>query len=263
MGKTRPSDRTRYNVQAVQRALDILDCFDFDHRQLSLADLVRITGLNKTTALRLAANLEDRGYLKIDPESARYTLGLRLFELGGVVFSSFSLRRAAARHMSRLQQDTSSTVLLGALIDGRLVYLDRREGQGAVRIVSDIGWNRAPHYGMLGMVLMAWLPPDEVTALLAKYPLEPVTPATVIDPAAFRQRLARIALQGHVVEEGEAVEGIIGVAAPIRDYTGQVRAALGSAVLQAQHTRATFARVVDAVRSAAEAISRDLGYNGQ
>jgi len=180
-----------------------------------------------------------------------------------VVFSSFSLRRAAARHMSRLQQDTSSTVLLGALIDGRLVYLDRREGQGAIRIVSDIGWNRPPHYGMLGMVLMAWLPADEVTALLARYPLEAVTPATTVDPAAFRQRLARIAEQGYVVEEGEAVEGISGVAAPIRDYTGQVRAALGSAVLQAQHTGETFARVIDAVRSAAAAISRDLGYNGQ
>jgi IclR family KDG regulon transcriptional repressor len=226
MGKT--SNRSRYNVQAVQRALDILDCFDFDHRQMSLADLVRATGLNKTTALRLAANLQDRGYLKVDPESGQYTLGLRLFELGGVVFSSFSLRRAAARHMSRLQQDTSSTVLLGSLIDGRLVYLDRREGQGAIRIVSDVGWNRPPHYGMLGMVLMAWLPADEVAALLARYPLEPVTPAT-----------------------------------PIRDYTGQVRAALGSAVLQAQHTRESFGRVIEAVRSTAAAISRDLGYNGQ
>lgn len=260
MSRPSKADRGTYRVQAVQRALDVLDCFDFDNRQLSLTEIVHRTGLNKTTALRLASNLVDRGYLKYEADIGRYSLGLRLFELGGVVFSSFSLRRAAAAHMTRLQQETSSTVLLGSLIDGQLVYLDKREGQEGVRIVSDIGWRRAPHYGMLGMVLMAWLEPNEVSSFLEKYPLDPVTPATVTDPAAFRERLEQIAGQGYVIEDGEAVEGIIGVAAPIRDYTGGVTAAVGCAVLRAQHTRESFKRVVARVRSAARAISREMGY---
>ncbi len=246
-----------YRVQAVQRALDILDCFDFDSRQLSLTDIARRTGLNKTTALRLASNLVERRYLQA--EAGGYSLGLRLFELGGVVFSSFSLRRAAARHLTRLQQDTAATVLLGALIDDQLVYLDKREGGAGVRIVSDIGWRRPPHYGMLGMVLMAGLTAKEVSRLLRKYPLKSVTPATVIDPEAFRQRLAHVAKQGYVIEDGEAVEGVIGVAAPIKDYTGQVAAAVGCAVLKAQHTRQTFDRIKDLVQSAAREISREMG----
>jgi IclR family KDG regulon transcriptional repressor len=255
MSKSNKSEM--YRVQAVQRALDILDCFDFDQRQLSLTEIALRTGLNKTTVLRLASNLVERRYLQV--EAGGYSLGLRLFELGGVVFSSFSLRRAATRHLTRLQQETSGTVLLGALIDDQLVYLDKRESGEGVRIVSDIGWRRPPHYGMLGMVLMAGLSAKEVSRLLRRYPLKPVTPATVTDPGAFRQRLVHIAEQGYVVEDGEAVEGVIGVAAPIKDYTGRVAAAVGCAVLRAQHTRQTFDRVTDLVRAAAREISREMG----
>jgi DNA-binding IclR family transcriptional regulator len=250
-----------YRVQAVQRALDILDCFDFDHRQLTLADITRRTGLNKTTALRLASNLVERRYLKT--ETGGYSLGLRLFEQGSVVFASFSLRRAAATHLTRLQQETSATVLLGALIEDQLVYLDKREGRQGVHIVSDIGWRRPPHYGMLGMVLMAGLEDGEIDRLLRKNPLEAVTPSTPTDPEAFRVRLAHIARQGYVIEDGEAVEGVIGVAAPIKDYTGGVVAAVGCGVVRAQHTRQTFDRVADLVRSAALEISREMGFTGK
>ena len=110
-----------YRVQALERALDILDCFTFQNRDLSLTDVVLQTGLNKTTAKRLISNLAFRGYLQKDPGSKRYKLGLRLFELGGIVFSSFSLGEAAASPMSRLEKKTGATVLLGTVMEDQLV----------------------------------------------------------------------------------------------------------------------------------------------
>ena len=125
-----------YKVQALERALDILDCFSFQDRSLSLTDVVQRTGLNKTTVKRLISNLTTRGYLQQDPGSKKYQLGMRLFELGGIVFSSFSLRQAASYPMTRLQSEAGATVLLGVNMDDQLVYVDKREGQGMIRISS-------------------------------------------------------------------------------------------------------------------------------
>jgi DNA-binding IclR family transcriptional regulator len=249
-----------YRVQAVERALDVLDCFDFHNREQSLTKICRRTGLNKSTALRLTSNLVARKYLSLDDSTGLYSLGMRLFSLGSVVFSSFSLRQAASGHMTRLQQETSATVLLGVLIDRQLVYLDKRDGEGTVRISSEIGWRRAPHFGMLGMVLMSSLPDTLVDTLLNEYPLEPITKDTITDPVRFKERLAQIAKDGYIVEYGEAVEGVIGVAAPVFDYSRTVVAAIGVAVLAAQHDRASVKAVIQSVCAAVKGVSSELGY---
>jgi predicted transcriptional regulator len=70
-----------YKVQALERALDIIDYFSFQNRELSMTDVVNRTGLNKTTAKRLMSNLTTRGYLQQGLQSKKYQLGMRLFEL--------------------------------------------------------------------------------------------------------------------------------------------------------------------------------------
>ncbi len=250
-----------YKVQAVERALDILDCFSFQNRELSLSAIVIRTGLNKTTVKRLISNLTTRGYLQQNPQTKTYQLGMRLFELGGIVFSSFSLRRAAANPMNRLQSDTGATVLLGVGIENQLVYIDKREGDGMIRISSDIGWRRPLHYGMLGMVLMASLDLGDVREIISKYPLEAHTLFSITDEDAFSLRLEQIRDQGYVLEKEEAVEGVIGIAAPVKDYTRQVVAALGIALpLGQRQVKKNLDRFVGLVKTTCETISSDLGY---
>lgn len=256
------SDKTSiYKVQVLERALDILDCFSFQDRELSLTTVANRTGLNKTTAKRLISNLTTRGYLQQDPQSKKYQLGMRLFELGGIVFSSFSLRQAAAYPMTKLQNDTGATVLLGVNMDDQLVYVDKREGAGMIRISSDIGWRRPLHYGMLGMILLAGLDARDVRRILSKTPLQAHTPFSITDPDAFSLRLEQIRDHGFVLEKEEAVEGVFGIAAPIRDYSRQVVAALGIALpLSSSNRTNKLDRLIDLVKKTCEAISSDLGY---
>jgi IclR family transcriptional regulator, KDG regulon repressor len=250
-----------YSVQALERALDILECFSFQNRELTLSDVVQRTGLNKTTAKRLIANLTAREYLQQDARGKTYQLGMRLFELGGIVFSSFSLRRAAASQMKHLQSETEATVLLGVRMEDQLVYLDRREGNGMIRIASDIGWHRPLHFGMLGMVLMAHLDQRESGCILERQPLEAHTPLSITDRDAFSLRLEQIRAQGYVLEKGEAVAGAVGIAAPVRDYTRQVVAAVGIALpLGYAGKNNDWDRLVALVKSACAAISSELGY---
>lgn len=255
------SQNSVYKVQALERALDILDCFSFQNRELSLSDVVYRTGLNKTTAKRLISNLTRRGYLKQDPQTKMYQLGMRLFELGGIVFSSFSMRRAAAYPMSNLQSETGATVLLGVQIEDQLVYIDKREGDGMIRIASDIGWRRPLNYGMLGMVLMASLDSKDVMRILKKDPLQAHTAFSITDEDAFSLRLEKIRAQGYVLEKEEAVEGVMGIAAPIRDYTRQVVAALGIALPVGQRNlNQDLDRIAGLVKHTCETISSDMGY---
>lgn len=259
--KQSDSNNSIYRVQALERALDILDCFNFQSRELSLSDVVNRTGLNKTTAKRLISNLTTRGYLQQDPQTRKYQLGMRLFELGGVVFSSFSLRRSAAAPMTGLQNETGATVLLGVRIEDQLVYVDKREGNGMIRISSDVGWRRPLHYGMLGMVLMAGIESGEVERILQEYPLEAHTPFSITDVDALSLRLEEIRVQGYVIEKEEAVEGLFGIAAPIKDYNRQVVAALGIALPVGQRNlKEGLDSTVDVVKKTCDLISSDLGY---
>ncbi len=259
--KSDQSSESIYTVQALMRALDILDCFTYQSRTLSLSDVVNRTGLNKTTAKRLISNLVVRGYLQHDPQSKSYQLGMRLFELGGIVFSSFSLRKAAAQPMNTLQEKTRATVLLGVKIENHLVYVDKREGSGALKISSDIGWRRPMHYGMLGMVLMAYLALAEVRRIIKKFPLEAYTPLSITDEDAFSLRLGKIREKGYVLEKEEAVEGVFGVAAPVRDHSRQVVAALGVALPLGQPIQdKKLDRIIEMVKEACGAISSELGY---
>jgi len=252
-----------YRVQSVERALDILDCFTFENKELGLFEIAAQTGLNKTTAKRMLANLTSRKYLQQDPKTKKYKLGMRLFELGGIVFSSFSLRKAAAHFMDLLQKDTQSTVLLGVMMEEQLVYIDKREGNGMIRISSEIGWRRPLHYGMLGMILSASLDPAEVALILRKYPLEAYTSRSITDEEKFKNRLEEIRKRGYVIEKGEAVEGITGIAAPIRDYSRSVIAALGIAVPIgegiSQDATEDLAR---RLRETCAKISAELGFGG-
>ncbi len=259
--KQKISKERIYYVQALERALDILDCFTFQIRDMSLSEVVLKTGLNKATAKRLISNLTARGYLQRDSVTKRYQLGMRLFELGGIVFSSFDLRKTAASHMDRLQNETGATVLLGIMLDDQLVYLDKREGLGMVRISSDIGWRRPLHFGMLGMVLMAFLDEKDFYRILTKTPLETHTPFSVTDNDAFSLRLEEIRNKGFVLEKGEAHTDVIGIAAPIRNYSRQVIAALGIALPASQSNLGiNFSRIIDLLKKSCDEISSDLGY---
>ncbi len=149
-------------------------------------------------------------------------------------------------------------------MEDQLVYMDKREGNGMIRISSDIGWRRPLHYGMLGMVLMAYLNPEEATRILTKYPLEAHTPFSITDKNAFNLRLEKIREQGYLTEKEEAVEGIIGIAAPIRDYSRQVVAALGVALTMGQRNLKTgterIYEIVNLMKKTCDDISSDLGY---
>ncbi|MDW7711043.1 MAG: IclR family transcriptional regulator [Deferrisomatales bacterium] len=256
----RPEGRARYTVRAIERAISILNAFSFDERELSLGSLTEKTALSKPTVFRILSTLESHGYVSQDPARGSYRLGSKFLELGGLALSSVGPRNAARPHLDRLRAELRVTILFGVLIDDQLVYVDKRESEGPIRIVSDVGLRRNPNYGMLGMALMAFLEDAEAERLLARFPLEPYTRFSLTDPEAFRRRLREVRREGYAVETNEAIEGVWGVAAPVRDARREVVAAVGAASPLGEKSERRVAEVTERVRACACAISEAMGF---
>ena len=250
-----------YNNKSLERALQILGAFNAQQPNFTLAELSEAVHVPKATVLRLCSTLVHYEFLLLNKERHQYSLGLKLFELGSVVFASFSLRRIAAPFLINLQTRLGKTVFLGILREGQLVYIDKKENPfNPIRIGTQTGARRPPHFGMLGNTLMAHLSDEAVAELLKKQPLTSYTKKTITNVRLFKQRLAVIRSQGYYVDQGEAIEGVTGVAAPIRDFSKEVVAAVGVDFVSAVEDEIRVNRIIRETRKTAELISRAAGY---
>lgn len=249
-----------YN-RSLERALQILNAFNQDRQVLTCVQLAEILDLSRATVLRLCSTLVKYGYLKQEGELNRYSLGMRMFEQGSVVFYSLSIRKVASSHIEELLRQTRRTIFLAILDDDELVYIDKREdATSLITFTSRVGTRHSPCWGLCGPLLMSYLPDSEIERLMRKHPLKRYTNKSITDNEEFVAWLHRIRKEGTVVEADKYIDGITGVAAPIRDFTGKVVAGLGVAMMSSGADNKTIQRMLKAVSKSARAISHDLGY---
>jgi len=259
--KMSATERSTYFVQSLDRAMDILDCFTFNRKELSQGEIVQKTGLNRTTVIRFLSHLTERGFLRYHDKDKVYRLGNRLLELGGIALSSISLRAIAAPYLTQLRNDIGHTILLAVRMEDDLVYIDKRDGKGVMVTTSEIGRRRPLHFGMLGMVLTAYLPKAEQERLLKKNPLIAYTSKSIIDSAKFLRELEKIRDDGYYIGKEDVFEGLGGISAPVRNHEGDVVAALGfTMILSLLDGSGIEKEVIKKVTDTAHNISRGLGY---
>jgi DNA-binding IclR family transcriptional regulator len=256
-------DEERYNIRAIERAFAVLEVFSNERRMLSLDEITKASGLSKPTVFRILSTLQSRQYVLLDKNDGRYRLGSVFLGLASAVLDSLSLGTLTRPLLIDLSNKTQATVLLGTLLEDHLVYLDKRETQGPVRLATDIGWRRdPPSFGMLGMTLMAYLDPADVERLLHQSPLAPHTHKSLLEPTLFRQRLSEIRRRGYTEEIEEAIVGVWGIAAPVWNSANEVVAAVGAALPMTVKSDERIAETVELVKACAKEISHDLGYRG-
>jgi DNA-binding IclR family transcriptional regulator len=249
-----------YN-RSLERALKILCAFQRDSQALTLSELSKTLGLSKATIIRLCSTLLKYNFLGYNQQTKQYSLGIKLFELGGIVYSSFSIRRVASPYLSQLQSKLGKTAFLGILQDGQLLYIDKKEDlQKPIRFASDIGTYRPPYFGMLGHTLMAYLGDKEVDRIIEKNPLRPFTKKSIKSVEVLKERLQRIRKQGFYVDKEEALDGVTGIGAPVRDFTGKVVAAVGVGFISSSENSKGIKKIIKEVVRTSQTISHELGY---
>lgn len=251
-------DPNEYNVRAVERAHLIMSCFDDEHPERGISEIAEVVGLHKATAHRIVTTLVNYGYLERATDGQKYRLGLELANLGFKVIRRMDLRREALPFMQKLVEEWGETCDLSILDHGRVFYLEVLRSHHALTIAAAVGQRLPAHCTANGKLLLAYLPPAELDAILSQ-PLESFTASTITSPDVLRTQFKEFRDQGFAVDYEEFELGICAVAAPICNRKGVVIAAIGGPSPTSRMTQERISEIAGAYKEAAKAISHQLG----
>jgi IclR family transcriptional regulator, KDG regulon repressor len=247
-------------LASVSNAARLLKEFGKGDHEIGVSELARRLGLGKSTTHRLLHTLTVERLLEQDAETGTYRLALAMHELGASVIASMDLHTAANPVMEQLRNMTKETVQI-AVLDGRhVVYVERRESPQTIRLFGRVGHRNDAHSTSTGKVLLAHLSETELDEVLSGWRLARKTPYTIGDHATLRAQLRQIRAQGWAENVNESEIGTASIAAPIRDGSGRVMAALSIAGPVQRLDGANLRRFTRPAMEAAAAISRRLGW---
>ncbi len=253
-------DNPTASVEAIERAVRILDSFSVDRPELGVADVTRALGLKRSTVHRALATLEAGGLLKQDPVSQKYSLGSKVLKLAHVLQSQLSLSTIAYPHMKRLRDRFNETVALHVLEQRARVVVQQVESTHDLRrIYHEMGKPLPLHAGSPGKAILAFLPPDEIRMVVEETGLSPITGKTVTEPSKLLAELEEIRRLGYSTSIGERSSGISSISTPIRNREGRVAASMNISGPEQRFTRARALECFPALCEATRAISRELG----
>ena len=145
------------SVRSVDRALNIMDCFTREHPRLSLNEISKMLNLSPSTVSRIIATLENRNYLRRDPQSLLYSLGYRLTNLGAICLETSDLREIARPHLVELRDYYNESVGLYVLNKGQRVCADCVQSTQSLRRVIEVGTQKPLTRGASGKLLLAYM----------------------------------------------------------------------------------------------------------
>lgn len=251
---------TNYRIAVVEDAINVLEAFLPAERPLSLAELTELTGLVKNKVFRILATLQAHNFVTRN-ELGNYSLGLRLLEFGESVRRRDAIAQAAAPVMDWLVEETRETIFLGVIDGLEVLVLASRESPQSVRLFGAVG-RRAPiHTGGIPKVLLAFLPRAERSAILDQISLDPITPFTFTDRAKLEAFLDKIYDRGYVVTADDLDVGAVSIAAPIRDYSGRVVAAMSIAGPLSRMPESKARTYTELILKSTARVSQALGYH--
>jgi IclR family KDG regulon transcriptional repressor len=248
------------SVRAVERAIQIMNCFSFERPELSIGDIIEKTKLAKATAYRLLWTLEQNGLIQYDPKENTYRLGYKSLEYGGIVLENLDIRREAGPYLQQLKERTGHSTVLAVPQGETIQYLMRYDSDEDFQPRNFIGRRRILHNGAFGIVMLAYMEPGFVNDFLERYPLEALTPNTVTDKDRFVRRLQEIRNNGFFVDSGETFMGFTAIAAPVFDGRENVIAAVGMSGPSFKIEGEDRAEFIHQTVTTAMKISRRMGF---
>jgi DNA-binding IclR family transcriptional regulator len=252
---------TATGTQSVERALSVLSCFSQERPQLRISELVELTGLGQSTVSRLVGAMLGLGFLSLDERSGLYTAGPQIVTLAAVALNQSSVHQAGRQIAQSLAAELGLGVNLAERRGSNLFYLAHFEGADAPRSATMIGRGGPLHATGLGKALISDLDKDAVADLIGPGPYPGYTVNTITTLGDLVSDLEKVRTRGYAVELEELALRRACVAAPIRDRSGAIVAALSisgpmSAIRLPERAEVLAMRAIER----ADQISSDLGF---
>ncbi|MGD2026898.1 MAG: IclR family transcriptional regulator [Anaerolineales bacterium] len=217
--------QTTAPIQTVHKVARLLRCFTENEGELGVMQLSRMLDMHKSTVSRLLASLHSEGLVDKNQLTGKYQLGLNLVHMAGIVLDRLDLRQVAQPNLGKLAKQTQETINISILDRDMCLNVESIVSPKPIQYAGKLGRKYPLHCTATGRVLLADLPPEEREALLPE-PLPAYTNKTITQLHTLDQILAQVRDQGYAIVHEEFQEGLSAIAAPIRDHTGKVVAAV-------------------------------------
>jgi DNA-binding IclR family transcriptional regulator len=251
-------------VQAVERALTILEVLSKAGSPVTVTELAEQTRLNISTVHRLLSTLSVKGFVEQEFGSSKYKLAMKMFGIGNAALYSTDIQTLARPFLEELVARCNETVNLAILDGSEVVYLDQIESTNMVivKMFAKAGSRGPAHCTGAGKVLLAGLPDDKLDKVLQQLQMEQYTNETIVDLEIFKKELERVRQQNYAFDLGERDEGVRCVAAAIKNHEGKTIAAISVSGPSSRITNYYLNNeLVDIILDVADKISAKLGYH--
>lgn len=218
------TERSRDFVQSLERGLAIIRVFSAETPSLTVTEIAAHTGLTRAAARRFLLTLIELGYVVTD--GRYYELTPRVLELGYSYLSALSFPEVALPHLERLVNEVEEASEGSILDGGDVVYVVRVPGPALMTISVNVGARMPAYATAMGRVLLAGLPDDALDRYLTTVDAVQLQPSTITDRDALRDAILVARRDGYALVDQELEEGLIAIAAPVRDRSGRVVAAV-------------------------------------
>lgn len=246
---------------SVNRAFQILNTFTIENPQLGVTEISRKTGLNKATVFRFLKSLEDLGMIYKNPQTELYQLGIRLYELGFKVPIRESVIQQMHPILVSLVEKIKMTVHLATLQSDEVLYLDKIKCRKSLQMNTHIGAHYPAHCTALGKSLLAYLPEDELDAILNRQTLHALTKNSITDIELLKNELNRTRSRGYAIDNEEFEYGLRCLAVPILGYDQKPLVAISISGALSQISEDTIPTQVALLKEAAIGLQQRVQEN--
>ena len=248
-------------MNILQKSSSILDLFLSDVDELSLKEISRLSGINKSTARRIILSLIECRFLKQNKKRGKYSLGMKFLDFTQTVKNHNPIMDIAEPFMIQLGKNTNETVSL-ALWDGRsaVICLSIHPSH-PLSVISNEGTILDLHQTSLGKALLSELSDEYLTKYYSRK-LSCYTPNTITDPEVLKKNIRVMKREGVAIDDEEGFLGIRGIASVLKNNGGYI---VGAITILGPTIRLTPEKMkvyIPMVKECAKKISKDLGYMG-
>lgn len=215
-----------YIIQAVSRALDLLEQFQDGEVELGITDLSNRLNLQKNNVFRLVATLRAKNYIEINNSNGKYRLGIKTRALGQVASRQIDFANHARPFLDEIKQTCHEACYFSVIKDGHTCFLDGVESDLPVRVTQRAGSSRPLYCTAAGKVQLAFMDQQKQADLLSGLEMNRYTAHTIAVPEALHNELKRVAQQGYAIDDQEHEAWVKEIAAPVFDAQGVVIGAL-------------------------------------
>ena len=246
--------------RSLERGLAAIELMAAAGAPIALTEAARRLGMHRSTAHHMLQSLVALGWLRQEEESRSYMLTSKLHALTGRRWSGAQIGEISQPYLERLARETGEGTSVAAWINGTVTIVAKREADGPVRVVQDVGAVRPMYCTAVGKAIGAWLPREEVLAALASEPMTRLTPKTITTVAGFETELRRIRNAGYAIDDEEQFEGLRCIAMPVFGYSAEVIACVCALGPRQRMTHQKLLAVRTPLAAIAQELSERLGH---